>query len=58
MVTDGNEAQKVIGMLITKIPMMSKLPPNPNMAVFKIKLTQGQFIDNTYQLGYRAPVEF
>lgn len=58
LVTDAGEAQKTLGMLVSKIPMMAKLPPNPNMSVFKIKLTKGHFIDNTFQLGFRAEIEF
>lgn len=57
-VTDGAEAQKAMGMMLSKFPFLAEMPPNPNMAVFKVKLTNGHFIDNTVHIGFKAKVEY
>lgn len=58
LVTDKEEAQKAMGMLVEKIPQLSQLPPNPNMVMFKINLSEGHFIDNTVNMGHRTSVEY
>jgi nitroimidazol reductase NimA-like FMN-containing flavoprotein (pyridoxamine 5'-phosphate oxidase superfamily) len=58
VIAEPEEKQRVIKMLIAKIPTLAKLPPNPNSAVVRIKLGSGHLIDNTVHMGYRGIVDF
>ena len=49
-VSDKEEADKAMGLLLTKFPQMKNMPPNPDMIILKIKLTEGYMLD--WALGF------
>jgi general stress protein 26 len=56
-VSDEDELQKAMGLIIKKFPSVMELPPNPNMFAVKIIPTRGYFLDNSKGLGTRYDID-
>ena len=57
-VTDKDEADGAMGMLIEKFPPMKDMPPNPDMALVRITLTEGYMLDFTQGFMHRDTVTY
>ncbi len=57
-ITKKEEADKAMGMLLQKFPEMKDMPPNPNMGLFKLTLTEGYFLDYSVQFMHRERITY
>lgn len=57
-VTDKEEADRAMGMLLEKFPEMKNMPPDPDMAIVKITLTEGYMLDYTLGFMHRDTVTY
>lgn len=58
LVTIETEAVRLFGRMAQKFPGMENIPPNPDLAWFKIEPDRGFFLDNTINFGHRDMVDF
>jgi general stress protein 26 len=58
LLEDKAELSRIQGLLIKKFPQMANLPPNPDMAFFKVEPTEIYYLDYTVSFGHRDRVEF
>jgi nitroimidazol reductase NimA-like FMN-containing flavoprotein (pyridoxamine 5'-phosphate oxidase superfamily) len=52
------DAIRLMGLMTLKFPGLENMPPNPDLAVFKIDPARGYFIDNTASFGHRELMVF
>ena len=52
------EAMRLLDLMSQKFPGLEKMPPNPDLVIFKVEPTRGYFLDNTVAFGHRDMVEF
>jgi nitroimidazol reductase NimA-like FMN-containing flavoprotein (pyridoxamine 5'-phosphate oxidase superfamily) len=52
------EAMRLLDLMAQKFSGLEKMPPNPDLVIFKIEPTRGYFLDNTVAFGHRDMVEF
>lgn len=57
-VTDKEEADRAMGMLLEKFPQMKGMPPNPDMVMVRITLTEGYMLDYTQGFMHRDAVKY
>jgi len=58
LVTSETEAMRLLDLMTQKFPGMEKIPPNPDLVIFKIVPIRGYMLDNTVTFGHRDMVEF
>lgn len=58
VVTLETEAMRLLDRMAEKFPGMTKIPPNPDLVIFKIAPLQGYFLDNSLVFGHREMTEF
>ena len=58
LVSMESEARRILDLMTQKFPGMEKIPPNPDLVIFRIEPTRGYFLDNTVAFGHRRMVEF
>jgi nitroimidazol reductase NimA-like FMN-containing flavoprotein (pyridoxamine 5'-phosphate oxidase superfamily) len=52
------EAMRLLDLMAQKFPGMEKIPPNPDLVIFKVEPTRGYFLDNLVSFGHRDMVVF
>jgi len=57
-VTLETETMRLLDLMAQKFPGMEKIPPNPDLVMFKIAPTRGYFLDNTAAFGHRDMIDF
>jgi nitroimidazol reductase NimA-like FMN-containing flavoprotein (pyridoxamine 5'-phosphate oxidase superfamily) len=58
IITMETEAMRLLDLMAQKFPGLEKMPPNPDLVIFKIEPTKGCFLDNSISFGHRDMVEF
>ena len=57
-VTDPDEIDKAMTLLMNKFPQFASLPPNPDMGIIRIDITEGYHLDYSQEFGHRDRVVF
>ena len=58
LITMETEAMRLLDLMAQKFPGLEKMPPNPDLVIFKIDPTTGFYLDNSVAFGHRDMVEF
>ena len=58
LVTVETDAMRILDLMGQKFPGMEKIPPNPDLVIFKIVPVRGYFLDSTVAFGHRDMVDF
>ncbi|KXS43708.1 MAG: pyridoxamine 5'-phosphate oxidase-related, FMN-binding protein [Methanolobus sp. T82-4] len=53
MITDDQEAQKAMDLMLKKYPFMSSMPPSDDYVLFKVEPVKAYFLDYTKGFGHR-----
>ena len=57
-VTDSGEIDKAMSLLMEKFPQFANMPPDPEMGVIRIDLTEGYYLDYSMAFGHRDKIVF
>ncbi len=58
LLTEKEDIEKAMGMLMKKFPEMKDMPPIPNLGFFKLTFTEGYFLDYSVQFMHREKVTY
>ena len=58
IVTNQEEAGRIIAAILAKFPFLKNMPPNPDMTIYKIQPARCVFIDNTKGFGHLDTVTY
>ena len=58
LVTTETETMRLLDLMAQKFPGMEKIPPSPDLIIFKVEPARGYFLDNSVAFGHRDMVDF
>ncbi len=58
LVTLETDALRILDLMAHKFPDMEKIPPNPDLVIFRVEPVRGFFLDSTVAFGHRDMVDF